>query len=248
MLEFFHADVKRARSTVLKDVTFSLPRGSLTALVGRNGCGKSTLLSSVTGESRYEGSILLDGHELSTLTARKRAQLAAALPQTLLAPHMTVLDLSRLGRTPYLSPLSRLEDSDEAIAEQALSDVGMDGMKDRYLDEISGGERQKAYLAMILAQQTDLLLLDEPTTYMDLSCAHRFMELLKALTKAKHKTVLVAIHDLNLAIRYADNVAILDNGGLVSFSSVSECLAGTDIEATFDLHRVHAEGNTFFIA
>ena len=248
MLEFVHADIRRSARTVLGDVTFSLPKGSLTALVGKNGCGKSTLISTLTGESRYTGSILLDGHELSSLSARERARLAAVLPQAVLAPHMTVGELVRLGRTPYLSPISRFEGNDEAIVARAIFDVGMDGMQDRYLDEISGGERQKAYLAMILAQEPDLLLLDEPTTYMDLSYSHRFMELLGELTREQGKTMLVAIHDLNLAIRYADYVAILDGGTLTAFASREECLEKRLIEDTFGVHRADAEGNTFFIA
>ena len=246
MLEFLHTDVRRASRTVLMDVTLSLPRGTLTALIGRNGCGKSTLLSTITGESTYTGSILLDSHELSALPQRERAQKATLLPQSLTSPHMTVRELVNLGRLPHLSLTSRFSSADRQAVEQAIGDVGMESFCDKYLDEISGGERQKAYLAMILAQETPLLLLDEPTTYMDLAFSHRFMEKLDRIKEEREKTLLVAMHDLELAVRYADLLAVLDEGRLRFFGSVSECLERGIIEEIFGVRRITAEGHTLF--
>lgn len=247
MLEFLHSDIKRDSHTVLKDVTFSLPPNSLTALIGRNGCGKSTLLSTLIGESRYTGSVRLESRELSSIPVRERARMVATLPQALPAPHMTVAELVELGRLPHLSLTSPHKEEDKEAILQALFDVDMQEFRSRYLDEISGGERQKAFLAMILSQKTPLLALDEPTTYMDIAGAHRFMELLDTLKKERKKTVLVAMHDLNLAVRYADHIAILDGGRLKMLAPVKECLKEQIIERTFGVRRVDAEGHILFV-
>ncbi|MBE6588728.1 MAG: ABC transporter ATP-binding protein [Ruminococcaceae bacterium] len=247
MLEFLHTDVIRASHMVLSDITFSLPPKTLTALIGKNGCGKSTLISAVMGDTSYTGSIRLLSEELSSLSARARAQRAAILPQTLAAPHMTVRELVFLGRSPHLSPLSRASKKDTDAVEQALADVGICALRDRYLDELSGGERQKAYLAMIVAQGTPLLILDEPTTYMDLAFSHHFMKSLVAWKEAHEKTLLIAMHDLNLAVRYADRLLLLDAGKQIFYGSVKDCLETNVIERTFALERINADGNVFFI-
>ncbi len=247
MLEILHTDIFRGGCTVLGDVTLSLPLNTVTALIGRNGCGKSTLISALTGESRYTGSILLHGNELSSLSARERAETVAVLPQSLPAPHMTVGELVSLGRFPHLSLTQRRSLRDTQAVEQAMSDVEISSLRERYLDELSGGERQKAYLAMILAQETPLIVLDEPTTYMDLAFSHRFMEMLSTIKRERKKTVLIAMHDLSLAVRYADCVAVLDGGRLSHFSSVKECLEKEIIERTFGVRRVSADGHTLFV-
>jgi len=129
----------------------------------------------------------------------------------------------------------------------AIRDADISHLADRYLDEISGGELQRAYLGMILSQDAPLWLLDEPTSHMDLSVAARFMELLVKLTREKGKTILVAIHDLNSALRYADHIALLDGGHIAFFGTTEECLATDAIERTFSVRRVKTSEEPFFI-
>lgn len=245
MLDINRLTVKRGAKTVLSDLALSLPTGSITALIGKNGSGKSTLLSAIGGICPFSGEVLWDGIPLSSLSPRERARRVSFLPQSLPAPHMTVRELVLLGRHPYRTAFSVASDTDLAAVEAALCEVEIDHLANRYTDEISGGERQRAYLGMILAQDAPLWLLDEPTAYMDISVAARFLELLKKWKR--EKTLLVAIHDINSALRYADRIALLDGNRLAFFGTVAECLATSVIEETFSVRRVAANGEVFFV-
>lgn len=247
MLEIQHLSVQRAHREILTDISFSLPKGSMTALIGRNGNGKSTLISALGGTCPASGTVFLSGKDIASLSVRDRARLVAILPQVLRAPHMTVRELVSLGRHPYRTAISRPSREDLSAISDAIAEVGIDMLSERYLDEISGGERQRAYLAMILSQNAPLWLLDEPATYMDLSVASRFMELLSRLKREKEKTVLIAMHDLGTAVRYADHIALLDEGSLAFFGTVKECLATDIIERTFSVRRAEADSEIFFI-
>ena len=145
MLEIKNLSVKRARTAVLSDLTLSLPKGSITALIGKNGSGKSTLLSAIGGTCEASGKMLLDGVSLPSLSPRERARRVSLLPQLLSAPHMTVRELVFLGRHPYRAAFSRPQEEDLRAVEDAIRRAEIEHLADRYLDEISGGERQKAY-------------------------------------------------------------------------------------------------------
>jgi len=247
VLDIKRLSVKRASATVLEDLTLSLPKGSITALIGKNGSGKSTLLSAIGGTCEASGEMLLDGVSIPSLSPRERARRVSLLPQLLAAPHMTVRELVLLGRHPHRTAFSRLGGEDAIAVADAIRDADISHLADRYLDEISGGELQRAYLGMILSQDAPLWLLDEPTSHMDLSVAARFMELLVKLTREKGKTILVAIHDLNSALRYADHIALLDGGHIAFFGTTEECLATDAIERTFSVRRVKTSEEPFFI-
>lgn len=247
MLDIQRLSVKRASATVLEDLTLSLPKGSITALIGKNGSGKSTLLSAIGGTCEASGEMLLDGFSIPSLSPRERARHVSLLPQLLAAPHMTVRELVLLGRHPHRTAFSRLGGEDAIAVAGAIRDADISHLADRYLDEISGGELQRAYLGMILSQDAPLWLLDEPTSHMDLSVAARFMGLLVKLTREKGNTILVAIHDLNSALRYADHIALLDDGHIAFFGTTEECLATDAIERTFSVRRIGTSEEPFFI-
>lgn len=168
MLSFRRVCAAYGKKQVLDQIDFELPPHTLTAVVGKNGSGKSTLFACAGRKIPYTGEITLSGRELAAMTPRERAQRMAILPQTLPAPAVSVAELAVFGRNPYLDFGRRMTPTDRRLVEEALERVGIAALRDKLLTELSGGERQKAYLAMILAQDTDVLLLDEPTTYMDM--------------------------------------------------------------------------------
>lgn len=246
MLEIRGLSARIGGREILRDISLTLPDGTLTALVGRNGCGKSTLLSCVAAQRAHSGAVLLgDGAELSALPPRKRAQRLALLPQDLSAPHMTVRELAELGRSPYVDVGRRLTGRDHEAVRRALERAEAVSLADRFLDEISGGERQRAYLAMILAQETELLLLDEPVTHLDLTAGEDFLRLLVSLQEEGH-TILVVLHDLAQAVHFADRMAVMDGGRIAFVGGTADCLASGVLERTLSVRRYTAQGRSFF--
>ncbi len=168
MLSFHQVCASYGKNQVLDHIDFSLVPHKLTAVVGRNGSGKSTLVSCVNQELPYTGEITFSDRNLAVMTLRERAQLISILPQTLHSPAVTVEELTAFGRNPYLDFGKRMSPKDWQAVDDALEAIGISGLRDKLVTELSGGERQKAYLAMVLAQNTRVMILDEPTTYMDM--------------------------------------------------------------------------------
>ena len=235
MLTLHNVSVRMDEKDILKDVSFQLRPNRLTVLVGRNGSGKSTLLSCVNQQTPYSGAITVEGKEYSRLPARQRAKTVAILPQSLPAPQISLWEMTAFGRNPYLDFTGRLTQSDQEIIDKALADAKSTELAGRYVNTLSGGERQRGALAMILAQDTPIMLLDEPTAHMDLAYEARFLELLSQL-KGK-KTILIVLHDLNLAAQYADDILVLDGGKLVFSGTREACLKEEILEKTFQLRR-----------
>lgn len=237
MLEIKDLSVKFGSRKVLDQVSLTLRPHRLTVLVGRNGSGKSTLLNCVNQQLPYTGTITQGEKNLALIPPRKRAKSIAVLPQSVPSPHITGRELAAFGRNPYLDFTGRLREQDRQAVEEALRDTEALELADRYVDTLSGGEKQRILLAMILAQNTPTLLLDEPTAHMDLNYEAAFLSLLRQLKHRKNKTVLVVLHDLNLAVEYADDLIVLD-GGKVIFAGVREdCLGQEILEKTFSLRR-----------
>lgn len=214
----FRADsirVVRDGTTILKDITFEIPSGRLTTLVGPNGSGKSTLLAAMTGFVPIRsGAIRLDERNLSTFSVRELARRVAALEQDpFLGFDFTVSELVACGRIPHRGRLARWTERDSQAIEHALTVTGTSGLRHRTVHTLSGGERQRAFLALALAQQPEALLLDEPTAHLDLR--HQ-IDVLERVRSISHNgtTVVAALHDLNLALRYADHLLVLDQGRL----------------------------------
>ena len=221
---------------VVDSLDLQLTDGSFTAIVGPNGCGKSTLLRALGRLMRpTSGQVVLDGRPIARTPTREIARVLGLLPQTPVAPEgLTVADLVARGRHPHQSWLRQWSRDDEAVVAEALSWTGMGELADRPVDALSGGQRQRAWISMALAQGTDLLLLDEPTTYLDLSHQIDVLELVARLHAERGRTVVV-LHDLNLAARYAERLVAMRDGVVVASGSPAEVLTEELLDRVFDL-------------
>lgn len=237
MLELKNVSVRFGRKQVLNDVSVALRPHRLTVMVGRNGSGKSTLLNCVNQQLPYTGVISEGEKNLALISPRERAKTIAILPQTLPSPHITAREMAAFGRNPWLDFTGRLTENDKQAVEAALRDADALDLADRYVDTLSGGEKQRVSLAMILAQNTPMALLDEPTAHMDLNYEAAFLKLLQTLKTKRKKTFLVILHDLNLAAEYADDLIVLDRGAVIFAGSREDCLRQEVLEKTFDLRR-----------
>jgi iron complex transport system ATP-binding protein len=211
--------------TVVRDVSVHVPAGSWLAVIGPNGAGKSTLLKAVAGLVPSTGDVSVDGRSVVALGHRERARLIGYAPQTPSLPEgLTVTDYVLLGRTPHLGPLGRESRSDLDLVSGVLDRLDLKTLADRPLRTLSGGERQRAVLARVLAQQAGVLLLDEPTTGLDIGHAQALLELVDQLRKADGTTVVSTLHDLTLAAQYPDRVLLLDGGDVAAVGSPAEVL------------------------
>ena len=202
---------------ILSDVGFTAPRGAITGLIGPNGAGKSTLLTALLGLTPAAGRIMFDGQDLLAMPRRDRARLAAFVEQSATTEErMTVTDVVALGRIPFQSALAAGSSSeDDALIADCLAETRMTAFAARRFDTLSGGEQQRVHIARALAQQPRLLLLDEPTSHLDISAQLQMLALLRRKADAGI-TVLIALHDLNLASRYCDHLVVLDKGAVAA--------------------------------
>ncbi|MCA1041492.1 ABC transporter ATP-binding protein [Bacillus infantis] len=196
---------------IINELELEIPKGEITVFIGGNGCGKSTLLRSIARLLKPKsGSILLEGKAISKLSTKDVARRMAILPQSPSAPEgLTVLQLVKQGRYPHQTWLKQWTEEDETKVNEALSATGIEHLKDRTVDSLSGGQRQRAWIAMTLAQDTDIILLDEPTTYLDMTHQIEILDLLFELNERENRTILMVLHDLNLACRYAHNIVAI---------------------------------------
>ncbi len=222
---------------VVHDVDLEPTDGSFTAIVGPNGCGKSTLLRALGRLLRPAGGqVLLDGRAIARTPTREVATVLGLLPQSPVAPEgLTVADLVARGRHPHQSWVRQWSRDDEAVVAEALEWTDMAELADRPVDALSGGQRQRAWISMALAQGTDLLLLDEPTTYLDLAHQIDVLELVGRLHAERGRTVAVVLHDLNLAARYAQRLVAMKDGVLVASGTPAQVLTEELLADVFDL-------------
>ena len=203
-------------AAVIDGLDLAVPRRRITVLIGKNGCGKSTLLRSLARLLRPDGgSVLLDGKDIYTQPTKEVAKRLAILPQGPAAPEgLTVLQLVKQGRYPHQTWLKQWSREDERAVAEALAATGMTPFAERPVDSLSGGQRQRAWIAMTLAQQTGTILLDEPTTYLDMTHQIEVLELLADLNEREQRTIVMVLHDINLACRYAHNIVAVSNGAV----------------------------------
>ncbi|MEU0623490.1 ABC transporter ATP-binding protein [Streptomyces rubiginosohelvolus] len=223
--------------TVVDSLDLAVPPGRITVIVGANACGKSTLLRSMSRLlAPRAGRVVLDGKEVHRLPAKELARTLGLLPQSPVAPEgITVSDLVGRGRHPHQGIFSRWNEKDDAAVAAALEATHTEPLAERAVDELSGGQRQRVWIAMALAQQTDLLLLDEPTTFLDASHQIEVLDLLTDLNRSRGTTIVMVLHDLNLAARYADHLIALADGGLHASGTPAEVLTEPTVRAVFDL-------------
>ncbi|MFE3828287.1 ABC transporter ATP-binding protein [Streptomyces sp. NPDC059092] len=222
---------------VIDSLDLAVPPGRITVIVGANACGKSTLLRSMSRLlAPRAGRVVLDGKEVHRLPAKELARTLGLLPQSPVAPEgITVADLVGRGRHPHQGVFSRWSEKDDAAVASALEATHTAPLADRAVDELSGGQRQRVWIAMALAQQTDLLLLDEPTTFLDASHQIEVLDLLTDLNQARGTTIVMVLHDLNLAARYADHLIALAEGRLHAVGAPAEVLTRENVRAVFGL-------------
>jgi iron complex transport system ATP-binding protein len=196
---------------IIDSLNISIPKGKITVFIGSNGCGKSTLLRSLSRLlAPKAGNVILDGRDIAKMRTKDVAKEMAILPQSPITPEgLTVEQLVKLGRYPYQSWIKRWSAEDEKAVEEALRSTNLLDLRDRLVDSLSGGQRQRAWIAMTLAQETDMILLDEPTTYLDLTHQIEILDLLFELNQRDQRTIVMVLHDINLACRYADHIVAL---------------------------------------
>lgn len=246
MLEIEKLCVTIGKNKILNEVSLSVKPHTITALIGKNAAGKSTLLSCLTGERKYTGKICLCGNDLAMMSMRERAQLISLLPQQLPCPDITGRGLVSLGRTPYLDIGKRLTQADLAETEKAIAAVNAHSLADKKISEMSGGEKQRIFLAMTLAQNTRLIAFDEPTSFLDISHEKEFYSLLTDTVKKQKKTALVVMHDLTRAAEISDNIAILDRGKIIFHNNSREAVKCGIIESVFGVKGYAVEGITVY--
>ena len=222
--------------TVIDGLDVAIPPGLITTIIGPNGCGKSTLLRTLTRLLKPTvGSVVLDGADIGTLRTREVAKKLGLLPQAPVAPEgLTVADLVARGRHPNQSWLRQWSSDDASVVERALAMTGVSELADRPVDSLSGGQRQRVWISMTLAQGTDLLLLDEPTTYLDLAHAIDVLDLVDDLHESG-RTVVMVLHDLNLATRYSDNLVVMRAGEILAQGHPRDVITAELLQEAFGL-------------
>jgi len=224
---------------VVDRLELAVPDGAVTAVIGPNGCGKSTLLRALGRLLRPRGGeVLLDGKRIDELPTREVARALGLLPQSPTAPEgITVADLVTRGRHPHQAWFRQWSRGDESVVAEAMEWTGLHGLADRPVDALSGGQRQRVWIAMALAQDTDLLLLDEPTTHLDLAHAVEVLDLVDRL-HSRGRTVVMVLHDLNLAARYADHLVAMKDGRVLAAGPPREVLTPELLAEIFGLRAV----------
>lgn len=223
--------------TVIEGLDLQVAPGKITSIVGANGCGKSTLLRSLARLlSPASGQIVLDGKSVHSRPTKEVARVLGLLPQSPIAPEgIAVADLVGRGRHPHQKVLARWTAHDYEVVADALEATGITDLADRSVDELSGGQRQRVWIAMALAQETDILLLDEPTTFLDVAHQVEVLDLLTDLSVSRGTTIVMVLHDLNLAARYSDELVAMRGGQVHALGAPDDILTHTLVEEVFGM-------------
>lgn len=227
--------VSYKKKNVLDRVSLSVPEGRITTLIGQNGCGKSTLLKTVSRTvTPQTGEVIYRDAPMKTFKRKVFAQKVAYLAQVHTSPpDIDVRTLVSYGRYPHMKPYRGMTADDARIIDETITVTGLSALSHRALSTLSGGERQRAWIAMTVCQQPEILILDEPTTYLDISYQIEVLELIKELNQKMNMTILMVLHDLNLAARYSDHLAIIKNGGVFAEGTPTDILTEENLRTVF---------------
>jgi len=233
-------DLGFAGKEVLKNLTIAIQKGQILSILGPNGSGKSTLLKALARNLKPDrGSVYLAGKNIAELSAKVIARTMAVLPQSPEAPKdLTVRDLVEYGRYPHQNWWRSRSATDDTCVDWALVETGLTGMEGRIVSTLSGGERQRVWIAMALAQKPEILLLDEPTTYLDICHQLEIMELLADFNRGHNITVAMVLHDINQAARYSDCVAVLQQGKIFAMGRPEEVITADTLRQVFGVESI----------
>jgi iron complex transport system ATP-binding protein len=229
--------------TILKDVSIHIPENKISVILGSNGSGKSTMLKTFCRLlAPTSGVITLDDKPLNQIKSKDIAKSIGLLPQTSVAPEgIKVAELVARGRFPHRKFMAPLTKEDYAAIEEAMEAMKITDLADRSIDELSGGQRQRVFIALSLAQQTDILFLDEPTTYLDIAYQIEILDLLKDLNKKRGTTIVMVLHDINLSTKYADYLFAMKNGQLIKEGTPNEIITEATIKEIYGIDSVIVE-------
>lgn len=222
---------------IVKDLDLEIPKGKITTIIGANGCGKSTILKTIARIIEPKsGDIFINGKNVKEQKPNELAKVMAVLPQAPTAPSgLTVEELIAYGRFPYQKGFGKLKKEDNDIITWALKATGIEEFRERTMDALSGGQRQRAWIAMALAQQTDILVLDEPTTYLDLAHQLEVLKVLEELNKSQGTTIVMVIHELNNAARFADHMIGVKKGKIACQGTADEVMTKENLKELFNI-------------
>lgn len=228
---------------IIDGISVTVPPHKISVILGANGCGKSTLLKTFARLLKpFDGAVTLDGKKITTMPPKLLAQQLGLLPQSPVVPEgIKVTDLVSRGRFPYRKLLKNMSREDFEAVEEALSMMGITELANRSVDELSGGQRQRVWIALALAQQTDILLLDEPTTFLDISYQVEILDLLTDLNRRRKTTIVMVLHDINLSARYADHLYAMQKGKLIAQGKPSEIITPELMKQVYGLDCIVQE-------
>jgi len=239
-LEIESIRVGYENKTIVHGLSLQIPDGKITTIIGSNGCGKSTLLKAITRILKHEsGQVILDGQNISKMKTKELAKELAILPQSPESAHgLTVEELVSYGRFPYQRGFGNLSQKDKDVIDWALQVTKTEDFRVQSVDALSGGQRQRVWIAMALAQETDIIFLDEPTTYLDMAHQLEVLELLYRLNEEQGRTIVMVLHDLNQAARFSDYIVALSQGELVKFGTAEEVMVPEVLKKVFNIDAV----------
>ncbi|MDT2829357.1 ABC transporter ATP-binding protein [Vagococcus carniphilus] len=243
ILEVKNISLSYQKDPIVKELDVSFMKGKISVIIGPNGCGKSTLLKGISRLLKKEtGSIILNDTNMDELSNKEIAKQLAFLPQSATAPEdVTVRDVVELGRYPYRKVLQKVSQEEKIIVDEVLQQTVLFHLRDENINNLSGGQKQRVWIAMALAQKTEIILLDEPTTYLDLGHQIEVLNLLKELNETTGQTIIMVLHDLNLASRFSDYMIGMKNGRVVYEGVPTEMMTPTILKDLFGIEAYIGE-------